>query len=134
MVLDGHEFYAFEIQPILALAANEALQVYNDTDDAAWLSVNVAIVTTKVKVNSLADQEANAPDVGPRIRKGDPLWSEIDAVLLPVAGKESVFQGVAGLPRDTGTFTAGASWLRPATVLGGLASLFALGYWWVHKK
>lgn len=137
MVLDGHEFFAFEIQPILAMGANEALQKYNDTDDAAWLAANVSIVTTKTKINSMADEEANVADPGAvmtRIRKGNPLWSEIDAVLIPVMGTESVFNAVASLPRDVGTFTAGASWVRPAAVGAGLLSLFALGYWWVHKK
>lgn len=134
MVLDGHEFFAFEIQPVLALAANEALQKYNETDDAAWLAANVSIVTTKTRINSMADEEANSTEGLTRIRKGNPLWSEIDAVLVPVMGTESVFNGVAELPRDTGTFTAGASWVRPAAVITGLALFTALGYWWVRKK
>ena len=134
MVLDGHQFFAFEIQPVLALAANEALQKYNETDDAAWLSANVSIVTTKTKINSMADEEGLEGATLNPIRKGQPLWAEIDAVLVPVMGTESVFNAVAELPRDTGTFTAGASWLRPAVVLGGLAALVATGYWWVRKR
>jgi hypothetical protein len=137
MVLDGREFFAFEIQPVLAMAANEAMQQYNDTDDTSWLAAHVSIVTTKTKLNAMADDEANAADpdaVMTRIRKGTPLWAEIDAVLTPVARFDSVADGIASLPRDVAPFTAGVSWLRPAAVGAGLLALFGAGYWWVHKK
>lgn len=135
-VIDGREFFAFEIQPVLALGANEAINQYNDTDDPAWLSANVALAGTKVKINALAEEEANPtdPTVGPqRIRKGNPLWAEIDAVLVPVASFSSVQDGVSELPRDVGALASGPSWARPAIAVAGLAALVGLGYWWVRK-
>lgn len=133
MVLDGHQFFAFEIQPVLAAAANAAMQNYNSTEDSAWLSANVNIVTTKVKLNSMAEQDDADPSLMQAIRKGNPLWSEIDAVLTPLASDSDVTSLVAELPRDMGTLAAAPSWTRPALVAGGVVLVAALGYWWLHR-
>jgi len=133
-VIDGHEFFASEIEPVLATAANYAMAQYNATDDPAWLSANVNIVTTKTKINSMADADANATDGSePQlIRKGNPLWSEIDAVLVPVAS--DISDDVDNLPVDSGPLAGAPSWVRPTIVGVGLAAVLGLGWWWVHRK
>jgi hypothetical protein len=136
MVLDGRQFYATEVLNVLALAANDAMNEYNDTENPGWLSANVSIVSTKVKLNALAledDRRIAAGEKPNDIRKGNPLWSEIDAVLVPVQEYEDVQWAVSQLPRDVGELAAGASWARPALVVGILAGLGALGYLWARK-
>lgn len=136
MVLDGRQFFATEILPVLALAANDAMAEYNDTEDAAWLSANVSIVSVKVRLNALAledDTRINGGMAPLSIRKGNPLWSEVDSVLVPVREYEDVQWAVSQLPRDVGELAAGASWARPVLVLGIVAGLGFLGYQWARK-
>jgi len=131
MVLDGHMFFAHEISPVLALAHAITINNYSETDDTAWLSANVAIAGTKVRINKMVDdEEYSEPTL---IRKGDALWSEIDSVLAPVASDPQVFSAVSRLPRDIAPLAAGASWLRPAAAVGVLAAIAGLGYWWARK-
>ena len=136
MVLDGHQFFANEIQPVLALAANDAMNEYNTSEDPSWLAAHVAIVSTKVKVNALAQQDDVAMESGlaPKsIAKGSSTWAEIDAVLAPVSDYDDVSEAVDALPRDSAPLAAGVSWLRPALALGVLAVAGYAGYRWAHK-
>lgn len=126
MVLDGHQFFAHEISPVLALAHTLTINAYNETDDPTWLSANVAIASTKVKVNSIAVQDEFREPTA--IRKGDPLWAEIDAVLRPVASDPDVFAMVAELPRDAAPLAASASWVRPVATVLALGALIGVGY------
>lgn len=131
-VLDGHYFSATDISTVLADGANYAMKQYMSTDDPAWLSANVSIVSTKTKINSMADAEAAPGGTLNAIKKGMPLWSEIDAVLVPVAS--AVADDVDALPIDDGPLASAPAWVRPAVVGGALAVVLTLGYWWVHKK
>lgn len=131
MVLDGYQFFAGEILPVLADGMNIAINNYDDTEDPSWLSANVAIATVKVRLNKQAmEEEFREPE---HIKKGSPLWSEIDAVLMPVAGYPSIRDAVSRLPRDTGPLAAAPAWVRPGIVAGGVAVVAALGYWWARR-
>jgi hypothetical protein len=133
-VIDGHQFYPSEIADTLAVAANAAMQMYNSTEDSQWLSANVAIVTVKVRINNQADNDANGYSEPELIKKGDPLWSEIDATLAPVAALPEVAGSIAALPLDRGPLAASqVDWLRPALVIGGLGLLGLIGYAWAKK-
>lgn len=134
--LNGHQFFAAEIQDVLALAANTSMNLYTETDDPAWLSANVNIVSTKVKVNRLAmddDERVESGESPILIRKGDAVWSEIANVLEPVQDYQQVSAGIDALPRDTGVLAAAPSWMRPAAVAAGLALVGAIGFAWASK-
>ena len=136
MVIDGRQFYAGEIQSVLAMAANDAMNEYNDSEDPAWLAAYVSLVSTKVKVNELAMEDTRAINMGglqKTIRKGDSLWAEIDAVLVPVADYDDVSYAVSQLSQDVGELAAGASWTRPLLVAGIVGALAFVGYQWARK-
>lgn len=134
MILDGKEFFACDIADPLGIAADVAFSRYLDQDDPAWLSAHVNLVSVKTKVNSQCTREANdtsgaAPET---IKRGHPLFSEVQRALAPVANDASVVNAINKLADDTGALAGGPTWLRPALVAGGLATVAYLGWSWAY--
>lgn len=132
-MLEGRQFYPWEVNDALEAARTYSWKKYIDEDDANWLQSNVAVSAAAVEMRKRADAQSNNEAPATLYRRGDEGWNLVDAALRPFAGVSAVENEVANLPQDLES-PAGPSWVKPL-IIGGVAfTTIGLGLWWVLRS
>lgn len=132
--LNGHIFFAAEVEPALSAAANEAQRLYFETleyefpvEERKRRAKNFAdVVSAKTKVNQAIrkDEFAASPHL---YAFPEELWTQTDAALSPFASMPGVGEVIGRLSLDTKR-AQGASLVGPLAFAGVAGALAYLSY------
>lgn len=133
-MLEGRQFFAWEIKPVLDAAYEVARAHYtdsleNETSDANWRAAFKDIADIRVKTNTIADVDtakAESGGVAPSYRRGSAMWELVNNRLAPFKGETLVLGAIANLAVDNDPLSPGKI---AAITFGGFAALYALWKW-----
>lgn len=135
-MLEGRQFYPWEVNDLLEAARAEAWKRYLDNDDATWLRHNVDVSAVAVEMRRRADQQSNDTTGNyPAVvyHRGDEGWNLVDAALQPFQGISVVENAVESLPVDIETPAGWPPWVKPVIIGGVAVTVIGLGAWWVMR-